>query len=375
MHTRAVAAVVLLAIVVVTTLAILLTQQNTVTPPVPEPPADPTRTLLVQVRDPGLLARGSVLMGLDDERLNQLWWTADWWVDQIGVQEVSGAEMGRKTVAYVMQTVQDQVQVRVDDAWVLDRLAFAGLVDAVGGVRIDVPEQVIYLTDRRQAAVLPQGVQTLDGAVAADYVLDAALRDEQQRLTRFQAVWDQVLRRFPSDPERARTLIVSLGALSKATMPTEELALLLQDARDLRIVDDYAQTQVVLAEDNSVRVRPPQGVRRAYAVNAQATGDVVGDVFGGFPVPPDPVARIQAVQVRAPTAATIRAQLLTRSWQSAWGGRAITAATSVTVDPSVPAAEVVGLEQALGIEPTVEKLPLSQARVDVEADDGLPVGL
>ena len=33
-------------------------------------------------------------MGLDDERLNQLWWTADWWVDQIGVQEVSGAEMG-----------------------------------------------------------------------------------------------------------------------------------------------------------------------------------------------------------------------------------------------------------------------------------------
>ena len=76
-----------------------------------------------------------------------------------------------------------------------------------------------------------------------------------------------------------------------------------------------------------------------------------------IPGTPDPVARIQAVQVRAPTAATIRAQLLTRSWQSAWGGRAITAATSVTVDPSVPAAEVVGLEQALGIEPTVEKLP------------------
>jgi hypothetical protein len=45
------------------------------------------------------------------------------------------------------------------------------------------------------------------------------------------------------------------------------------------------------------------------------------------------------------------------------------------VDPSVPAVEVVGLEQALGIEPTVEELPLSQARIAVEADDGLPVGL
>jgi hypothetical protein len=367
--------VILLAVVVVTTLAILLSQQGSVTPPTPDPPANPTRTLLVQVRDPELLARGSVLMGLEGDRLNQLWWTEDWWVDQIGVQEVSAAEMGRKTVPYVMQTVQDQVQVQVNDAWVLDRLAFAGLVDAVGGVRIDVPKQTVYLTDRRQAAVLPQGVQTLDGAVAADYVLDAALRDEQERLSRFQSVWDQVLRRFPSDQEKARTLIVSLGALSKATMPNEELTLLLQDARDLRIADDYAQTQVVLAEDNSVRVRPPQGVRRAYAVDAQATGDTVGDIFGGFPMPPDPVARIRAVQVRAVTVPTVRAQLLARSWQSVWGGRAITDTTTVSVDPSVPAVEVVGLEQALGIEPTVEELPLSQARIAVEADDGLPVGL
>lgn len=375
MHTRAVAAVILLAVVVVTTLAILLSQQGSVTPPTPDPPANPTRTLLVQVRDPELLARGSVLMGLEGDRLNQLWWTEDWWVDQIGVQEVSAAEMGRKTVPYVMQTVQDQVQVQVNDAWVLDRLAFAGLVDAVGGVRIDVPKQTVYLTDRQQAAVLPQGVQTLDGAVAADYVLDAALRDEQERLSRFQSVWDQVLRRFPSDQEKARTLIVSLGALSKATMPNEELTLLLQDARDLRIADDYAQTQVVLAEDNSVRVRPPQGVRRAYAVDAQATGDTVGDIFGGFPMPPEPVARIRAVQVRAVTVPTVRAQLLARSWQSVWGGRAITDTTTVSVDPSVPAVEVVGLEQALGIEPTVEELPLSQARIAVEADDGLPVGL
>jgi hypothetical protein len=92
-------------------------------------------------------------------------------------------------------------------------------------------------------------------------------------------------------------------------------------------------------------------------------------------MPPDPVARIRAVQVRAVTVPTVRAQLLARSWQSVWGGRAIADTTTVSVDPSVPAVEVVGLEQALGIEPTVEELPLSQARIAVEADDGLPVGL
>ena len=58
MHTRAVAAVVLLAIVVVTTLAILFDPaEHRYTAGART--ADPTRTLLVQVRDPGLLARGS----------------------------------------------------------------------------------------------------------------------------------------------------------------------------------------------------------------------------------------------------------------------------------------------------------------------------
>ncbi len=235
MHKRAVGAVVLLGVVIAATVAILVARQQPVTPEPDNPPAPTTRTLLVQLRDPSLLAMGSVVMGVEESRLDQMWWTADWWIDQIGPQEVSAAELGRKPVSYVMQTVGDQVQVKVDDAWVLDRLAFAGLVDAVGGVRVDVERQTVYLTDDGTPALLPAGVQALAGAQAADYVLDASLQDETLRLQRFQSVWDQVLRRFPTEPEKARTLVVSLGALSKATMPTEELSVLLADAHDLRI--------------------------------------------------------------------------------------------------------------------------------------------
>jgi LytR_cpsA_psr family len=374
MHKRAVGAVVLLGVVIAATVGILVARQQPVTPPPDEPPAPATRTLLVQLRDPSLLAMGSVMMGVDEARLDQLWWTADWWIDQAGVQEVSAAELGRKPVSYVMQTVQNQVGVTVDDAWVLDRLAFAGLVDAVGGVRIDLRRPTVYLTDQGTPALLPAGVQTLAGAQAADYVLDASLRDETLRLVRFQSVWDQVLRRFPTDPEKARTLVVSLGALSKATMPTEELSVLLADAHDLRITGAYAQAQVGLDEGNAVRVRPVEGVRIAYAVDPARTAQDLGSVFDGFPAPEEPVARIQAVTIRSADIEALRAQLLGRSWQSAWGGRTITAATAVVVDPSVPDEQVVGLEQAVGVTPLTEDLPLGQARVSVAADEDLAVG-
>ncbi|MFN8182879.1 MAG: LCP family protein [Candidatus Nanopelagicales bacterium] len=369
MHRRAVASVALLLVVIAATVGILVARQQPVAPPPDNPPGPVNRTLLVQLRDSRLLAQGSVLMGVEqDTRLVHLWWTGQWWIDQIGVQEVSAAELGRKPVPYLMDTVQNQVGVRVDDAWVLDRLAFAGLVDAVSGVRLEIPQLTVYLTDKDTPAVLPAGMRTLTGAQAADYVLDASLVDEQERLQRFQAVWDQIVRRFPTDPDKARTLVVSLGALSKATMPAEQLAVLLAEAHDLRITGAYAEAQVALDAQNAVRVRPPQGVRVAYALDPFATARRVSRVLGAFPGPAEPVARVAAVAIRSEAVPEVRSQLLTRSWSSAWGGRAITSATTVTVDPSVPGVDVVNLEQALGISPQQAPVPLADARVAVAPD-------
>lgn len=375
MHSRAAGAVGLLVVVIVATVLILITRQDPPLPPPDEPPEPVTQTLLVQLRDPDLLALGSVLMGVDEQRLSQLWWTPEWWIDQLGRQEVSAADMGRKSIQYSMQTVQDQIAVRVDDAWVLDRLAFAGLVDAVGGVRLDVSETTSYVTHAGDRALLSPGVQDLTGAQAADYVLDSSLRDETVRLRRFQAVWDQVLRRFPTDPEKARTLVVSLGTLSKATMPSEDLSALLSSARDRQVTGASVEARIRLDTANTVRVRPAQGVRQAFALNPRATARRLEPVFGSFPLPDDPVARVQAVTVRSRTVETLRAQMLSRGWQTAWAGRTLTPATTATVAPDVGQTEVAGLEQALGITPQVAPQPLGQAQVAVAADDQLPVGL
>ncbi len=376
MHRRAFAALALLVVVLIATAVVLVTRDEPVSPPL-RPPENTTRTLLVQLRDPSLLALGAVLMGIDDEqRLSQLWWTADWWVDQIGVQEVSAAELGRKPVPYVMATVANQTAIRVDDAWVLDRLAFAGLVDAVGGVRLGVPRTTVYLTESGTPAVLPEGVLEVSGAQAADYVLDSSLKDEAERLRRFQAVWEQVVRRFPTDADKSRTLVVSLGALSKATMPTEELSAFMSDAHALRVIGATDQARLRLDLENSVRVRPAQGVRTAHALDPDRSARRVGEVFGGFPGPAQPVARVRAVTVRGQDVEAVRGQLLARSWQSAWGGRTVTASTMAIVESSVPKPDVVGLEQALGVTPAVAAdLALAQAVVALPPQDELAVGL
>jgi hypothetical protein len=368
MHRRAVAAVALLGLVILATVAILVGQRGgepPVPPPEPTPPA--ARTLLVQVRDSSLLALGSVLMGVNGEgtRLDQLWWNAQWWIDQIGPQEVSAAELGRKPVPYVMETVQAQAQVPVDDAWVMDRLAFAGLVDAVSGVRLDIAEPTAYLDEEGLPQILPAGRQILAGAQAADYVLDASLRDENVRALRFRAVWDQILRRFPADPEKARTLIVSLGALSKTTLTTEALSDFLSDAKGLQVTGASGEAEVPLEPANLVRVQPPQGVRAAFALSAQRMPQRMAEVFQGYNRRQAPVARVAAAAIRSEDTIALREQLVTRGWQTAWAGRTNSTSSTVTVPADAGVEEKVQLEQAVGLTPSVGPLPWGDAQIDV----------
>lgn len=364
MHRRAVAAVILLAVVVVATVAILVAQQKPAPAPLPSPSTAVPQTLLVQLRGSNLLAMGSVLTGVDeDKELSQLSWRADWWVDQEGRFEVSAAELGRKPVPYVMQTVQNQTQVGVDDAWVLDRLAFAGLVDAVGGVRVYFPKTTAYLDESGVPVLLTRGMHDLSGAQAADLILDSSLRDEQARLTRFEDVWDQILRRFPTDSEKARTLVVSLGALSKSTMNTEDLAGYLVQAHELKVLGQSVEGRVPLTTDNRVRVRPPQVVRMAYALDQDRIAGRIDTLFPEFSAPEFPVARIQAMVPRSESVVEIRSALDARGWVSAWGGRAVASGTSVEIVPGLSEPQSMGMEEALGVTPTVAELPWGQAQV------------
>ncbi|HVE73874.1 MAG TPA: LCP family protein [Mycobacteriales bacterium] len=117
--------------------------------------------------------------------------------------------------------VADLLGVTVDGGWVIDLPAMAALIDAIGGVRVDVDVPVIV---SRQVLV-NAGTQRLDGLRAvrfATYIAPA--EQEQARLARLQELLDGILTGLPkSTPDVAR-ILQGLGRRSVPSLPVPQLA-------------------------------------------------------------------------------------------------------------------------------------------------------
>ena len=189
--------------------------------PLADPSATPSTTLpphptlLVQLRDDGLTNVNNVVMGLDpaagrgaDQYLPQ-----DLVVDLVKGRDETLGFTGYKPIAQAAPLVSAQTGELVDNTFVMDRLAFAALVDAVGGVKVTVDAPVVvqdrygYILD-----VIPIGERTLDGPQAALYALYLPpSAPESQRVARFRQVWQALLTELPAQPEQTRVIVGNLG--------------------------------------------------------------------------------------------------------------------------------------------------------------------
>ncbi len=199
--------------------------------PSPSPSASDQRqeTLLLQFRDDNELAVDNALLGAggDPQRSVFLFASPALLVDVAGAGTITLAEAARlpDTLASV-NAVSDLLGVRVDGGLTLDRLAVAGLVDAVGGVSVDATVPVTRLNpDGSTTVVVPAGRSTLDG-VAAAYYVTAALPGEPDaaRTSRFSQVLQAVIRQLPDDSVRLGQVLTSLGSSARTTVPTEDAA-------------------------------------------------------------------------------------------------------------------------------------------------------
>lgn len=184
------------------------------TSPVPEPTPVPAvqQTLLVQVLDGQELAQCNVTMGVagQPERAAFLWAPPGLLVDAGSAGEVALARtvLLADTLA-AQRALGTTLGLRIDGTLAMERLAFAGLVDAVDGVTVQVDGVPVDLA----------------GAEAADYVTARAPDEpEADRIRRCAAVWEAVLLRLPADVTRVRQVLISLGALSRTTVPVEAVA-------------------------------------------------------------------------------------------------------------------------------------------------------
>lgn len=160
----------------------------------------------------------------------------------------------------------DLLGVQVDASWVLAQEAFVALVDALGGVTVEVDVPVVQGT----SVVVPQGTQTLPGAAAFAFLTFLAEGEpEQSRLARVQEVLDGLLEALPDDPAAVAEQIAALGDGSQASEPASTVADLL-----LGLEDDTAADQLQYDVLPVIPIDPGGGVT-SFRLNAEAARALV----------------------------------------------------------------------------------------------------
>lgn len=190
--------------------------------PSPSSKADPKlpETLLWQVRNDELVAVDNLLIGspTNSSQTALIYIPGGLLVDAGAAGEMTLARTAELSDTLASpRALSGLVGVRVTGAFVLERLAFAGLVDAVDGVWIKTS----------------YGRAHLNGPAAANYVLTTKSGEtEKDGIARFSDVMHSVFMRLPGDIEQMRQLVTSLGASARGTIPSADIVALLMSTRD-----------------------------------------------------------------------------------------------------------------------------------------------
>lgn len=212
----------------------------------PEPPssratAEPRtqQTLLLQVRGAGGAGVANVLLAHDRPKRTG---AAVLLPPQVlvTVAGTGSLPLGRATATVPAEgtrgALSDLMGVTVDGSWLLDQPVLAKLVDAVGGVPVDVDVQVVQGT----SAVLSPGPQDLTGAQAVTFLTYLAPGEQEQaRLARLQEVLDGLVSRLPAESE----LVAVLRGLGQGSSPTPEVPQLAAFLAGLADADEAGQLQ------------------------------------------------------------------------------------------------------------------------------------
>ncbi|MHB0928670.1 MAG: hypothetical protein ACYC3W_07085 [Candidatus Nanopelagicales bacterium] len=97
-------------------------------------------------------------------------------------------------------------------AVILDRLAWAGLVDAVNGINVHLNHAIVVHRVDGSADIFEPGLRHLDGIAAATYVLS------DPSGVRLNAAFSALLLDLPTDHNRLTGLVRSLGMSMRATV-------------------------------------------------------------------------------------------------------------------------------------------------------------
>lgn len=226
---------------------------------VPTPNPSPTQeqveqTLLLQVLDGDGYARGNVVIGIEPPGTDPLTvliaMPASVLVPQGDDSVTLGVTPQSADTLAAVTAIEQGFGLRIDAGLTLDRLAFAGLVDGVDGVWVELDRPVLLpaIGEEERLRVLGPGWVKLDGIAAADYaVLRIPGESETDRVERFLGLLEDALERLPRTDDQVRQLLTSLGSLAQSTVPTDDLVPFLKTVR-ADIGSDRVRAEVLPVE-------------------------------------------------------------------------------------------------------------------------------
>lgn len=230
---------------------IALLRSEGVPGPEPSTPSEfVEETLLLQVLDGEGYALGNVVLGIEppDARPETVFLALpSSLLVPAGDDSITlGNTPSSADTLAAVNAVQDGVDIRIDAGIILERLAFAGLVDAVDGLWVDLDRPVLLPTvGDGQWRTLGPGLVKMDGIAAADYaVMRLPGETEQARIDRFLGILEETLARLPRTSEQMRQLLTSLGSLAQTTVPTEDLVPFFMQVR-ADVVSERTQSQTL----------------------------------------------------------------------------------------------------------------------------------
>lgn len=261
--------------------------------------------------------------------------------------------------------LSDATGITVDGTWVMDTLAFSGLVDAVGGVTVNVDVDVfVTQPDGKEVVLVPAGdSKLLEGPQAAAYATYLGPNEEEPaRMARYQKVLAAVAEKLPADPNKIEAIVTALGASAKSSIPVAQLSAYLAKLHASVNTDDVFTTPLpTKAVDGT---DPTQ-----YRVDQKANADFVDKRFPDAKRTAGPNSRVRVyVQNGVGTPgldAKARQLLVDAGFTFVNGGNAETfghTTTLILIPDSTPESQKWGSDIA-----TALKVPLSDVAVTNDA--------
>jgi anionic cell wall polymer biosynthesis LytR-Cps2A-Psr (LCP) family protein len=276
---RLVAALVTVLALLAAAFAVYLAKEAPETPQAEEQVVRTQRTVLFQVQGGNGAAAASALLAHDPKTKAG----AALLVPPQVLVTVPGREQlqfGRALATVPPQgsrdALSDLIGVTVDHGWVVTTEVLSQLVDALGGIPVDVDVPVV----RGQTVVLSPGAQNLTGSQAAEFLLYLAPEEQEQaRLARVQEVLDGLINVLPRTRDE---LAAQLGTLGRRSVTTLELPALADFLLGLAADDEGGQLQY-----DTLPVIPidPGGGVSAFRIDAPRLTTVVDRLLAAS-VPP-----------------------------------------------------------------------------------------